>query len=132
MTPIRNDEYVRRLPFTETGLRDATDSIEYFVEHSIRFLLDMRDFRNGKQLLETAGLPFLVGVKEPHVRFRLSAAVEDQQTVDEQGHGRHGARRDSQLISWVGSLEPQNNLYKTFSGMEDPPPHGVRPKLSWI
>jgi hypothetical protein len=125
---VRNEEYLRRYPFTTEGAIAARAGIGYFVEHGLRFVIAAGRAREGKvgpyviETLETLGRPSLTALAMAlpgarfHVRMTASAARAD---VAARTYGLAG---DEQPLWWFGDDEDPHALWHDFRAFDDPPP----------
>jgi hypothetical protein len=132
---LRNDTYIRRLPHTASGLREAADSVGYLAEGVMRFLLVARhqqkpeavaifDHLEAKEKLSEL-TKLRRGRDFPLCAIRLSetkARAHACKHVEELGGS-------APLVYWFTRYDQPTCLYGQLVGLDDPPPRASRPKL---
>jgi len=132
---VRNDHYMQRHPFPNGIPKDAADTVEYFIEHCLRFVLAAARTGEGKagtyvhRIVSSLGKSNLSGLltnipsaeAQFHVRIRKSDAQSD---ID---NGRYGLPKAvTRLYCFEPDGEP-SDLWSAFQSMPDPP---QRPEFS--
>ncbi len=131
---VRNEDYLRRYPFTVGAANEAKDILGYFVEHCLRFVIAAGRASESKVGPHTAAVIEKVGVgklaelafsnTDPvHVRMTKDVADKDikrgQATSVVREYGLIG---DETAVYWFGCENDPYALWHAFRALDDPPP----------
>jgi hypothetical protein len=84
---IRNDDYLRRFPFTNVGLAQGEEALAYFLEYCVRVLVDgARASPRGARFANALGIDglnrLLAGGEQYVVRFHASWVIDDAEDAE--------------------------------------------------
>lgn len=133
---LRNDSYIRRLPHSASGLREAADDVGYLAELAMRFLLEARHQQKPEaiaifdHLQKQGDLSELTKLRRgrhfPRCAIRLTETKAEEYAkkhVEEVGDS-------APLVYWFNRKTQPSCLYRQLVLLHDPPPRASRP--NWL